>query len=193
MTKDELKSIIAEERTQYLGAERRKIRYARSDGQKRYCIWQAVKYFRAGQFYNEKRLSKDTGALDRYLSRALFRYYDRRRNIAGAEAGVEIALSSKVGRGVDIWHGGVVINGDLGENCVLHGNNVIGNKGKKDRDGTPSIGAGCDIGAGAVLIGDIELADGCTVGAGAVVTRSFPEEGSVLAGVPAKVLHRKGE
>ena len=39
-----------------------------------------------------------------------------------------------------------------------------------------------------VLLGGIELADGITVGAGAVVTKSFPEPGISIAGVPAKKL-----
>lgn len=53
------------------------------------------------------------------------------------------------------------------------------------------IGSGCWIGAGAILLKDVVLGDRCVVGAGAVVTRSFPP-GSVLAGVPARVLRTIG-
>lgn len=52
------------------------------------------------------------------------------------------------------------------------------------------IGNRCWIGAGAVLLKDVELGDECVVAAGAVVTKSFPA-GSVIAGVPAKALQAR--
>jgi acetyltransferase-like isoleucine patch superfamily enzyme len=52
------------------------------------------------------------------------------------------------------------------------------------------IGNGCWIGAKAVILKDVELGDYCVVGAGAVVTKSFPA-GSIIAGVPARLLERK--
>ena len=53
--------------------------------------------------------------------------------------------------------------------------------------GSVLIGNGCWIGAKAVILKDVTLGDCCVVAAGAVVTRSFPE-GSVVAGVPARLL-----
>lgn len=58
--------------------------------------------------------------------------------------------------------------------------------------GHVKIGNRCWIGAKAVILRDVELGDGCIVGAGAVVTKSFPA-GSVLAGVPARVLRSQAE
>jgi acetyltransferase-like isoleucine patch superfamily enzyme len=52
-----------------------------------------------------------------------------------------------------------------------------------------SIGDGCWLGAGSIVLDGVELGAGCVVGAGAVVTRSWPA-GSVLAGVPATLLRR---
>jgi acetyltransferase-like isoleucine patch superfamily enzyme len=49
------------------------------------------------------------------------------------------------------------------------------------------IGNGCWIGAKAIILKDVTLGDCCVVAAGAVVTRSFPS-GSVVAGVPARLL-----
>ena len=51
--------------------------------------------------------------------------------------------------------------------------------------GKVKIGNHCWIGAGAIILKNVELSDGCVVGAGSVVTKSFPA-GSVIAGVPAK-------
>ena len=70
---------------------------------------------------------------------------------------------------------------------------MIGNKKSGDKTATPVIGSNVDIGAGAIIIGGVEIADQCIIGAGAVVTRSFEKPGCVLAGVPAKELAKKGE
>lgn len=53
--------------------------------------------------------------------------------------------------------------------------------------GTVKIGNSCWIGAKVVILKDVTIGDYCVVGAGAVVTKSFPA-GSVIAGVPAKVI-----
>ncbi len=53
--------------------------------------------------------------------------------------------------------------------------------------GKVKIGNHCWIGAKAIILKDVELGDYCVVAAGAVVTKSFPE-GSVIGGVPAKLL-----
>jgi len=57
--------------------------------------------------------------------------------------------------------------------------------------GKVKIGDHCWVGAKAVILKDVELGDHCVVAAGAVVTKSFPA-GSVIGGVPAKVLEKSG-
>ena len=56
--------------------------------------------------------------------------------------------------------------------------------------GSVHIGNYCWIGAKAIILKDVELGDYCVVAAGAVVTKSFPT-GSVIGGVPAKILMNK--
>lgn len=48
------------------------------------------------------------------------------------------------------------------------------------------LGAGCWIGMNSVVLPGVELGPKTVVAAGAVVTKSFPEGGLILAGVPAK-------
>lgn len=48
-----------------------------------------------------------------------------------------------------------------------------------------TIGDGCWLGAGSIILDGVVLGAGCVVGAGAVVTRSYPS-GTVLTGVPAR-------
>jgi maltose O-acetyltransferase len=58
------------------------------------------------------------------------------------------------------------------------------------RKGHVKIGSHCWIGAGVIILKDVELGDGCVVGAGAVVTKKFPAN-AVIAGIPARVLGGK--
>ncbi len=70
---------------------------------------------------------------------------------------------------VSIWHG-VTLGTDL-----------------KDLGPTrhPRLRRGCTIGAGAILLGDIDIGENAVVAAGAVVTKSVPA-GATVAGVPAR-------
>jgi acetyltransferase-like isoleucine patch superfamily enzyme len=54
------------------------------------------------------------------------------------------------------------------------------------------IGDGCDIGIAAILLPGARIGEDAQIGAGAVVTGEIPA-GAVAAGVPAKVLRRRGE
>ena len=83
----------------------------------------------------------------------------------------------------------MVINGNVGDNCVFHGNNTIGNKGVHGSDRRPVIGDNVDIGVGAIVIGDIDIADNSIIGAGSVVTKSFTDENSIIVGVPGKKIN----
>ncbi len=177
--------ILAEEKRLYLGSREKTMKFAMHP---RYAIWEYLRYFRLCRYWRDVRESKDGNALTKRKAKYLFRLYERRKNLWGQRAGVEIGLNSEVGAGVNIWHGGVVINGKLGDNCILHGNNTIGNKRSGAKNDTPEIGSGVDVGAGAVIIGGITIADNCVIGAGAVVTHSCETPGSVLAGVPARVI-----
>lgn len=91
--------------------------------------------------------------------------------------GVELTLKTQIGSRLSIYHGvGLVINDKavIGNDVKLRNGVVIGNKGG-DRSGCPVIGDNVDIGANAVIIGDITIGNNVKVGAGAVVTKSLSE------------------
>jgi serine acetyltransferase len=74
---------------------------------------------------------------------------------------------------------------------VTHPHDAVGhpNIGYRvlDDDKEVSIGAGCFIGYGAVVLPGVQLGAGCVVGANSVVTKSFGPR-SVVAGAPARLL-----
>jgi serine O-acetyltransferase len=115
-------------------------------------------------------------------------YFERKKNKLGLRLGIEIAPNS-FGKGLQIYHGNIVINNNVkaGENCKLHGFNCIGNNGKTGD--APILGDNIDLGVGAVIIGNVSIANNVTIGANAVVNRSITDENSTYAGIPAKKIH----
>lgn len=53
-----------------------------------------------------------------------------------------------------------------------------------------TIGDNVWLGANVIVLPEVEIGNNCIVGAGSVVTRSFPEDGLVIAGNPARVIKR---
>lgn len=107
------------------------------------------------------------------------------KNRLGAKLGIYIP-AGVFDEGLHIWHyGNIIVNAEskVGKNCMLHGDNCIGNNGKTE--GCPVIGDNVDIGTGAKVLGAIQIANGVKIGAGAVVVKDCLEENATLVGVPA--------
>lgn len=116
----------------------------------------------------------------------LYWYYEGRKNRLGRKIGIEI-YPNCFGKGLSIWHaGGIVVNSAVraGENCVLHGGNCIGNKGSVNVN--PVLGNNVDLGYGAVIIGDVYVADNTIIGTNAAVVKSVNEPGKTVVGIPAR-------
>lgn len=114
--------------------------------------------------------------------------YERKKHNIGNKLGFYIGPNS-CESGLTIYHNGTIIinpQANIGKNCKFHGNNCIGNKGRSA--GVPTLGNNVDIGFGAVIIGDVTLADNIIIGANSVVNKSFTTPGVTIAGVPAKVI-----
>lgn len=125
------------------------------------------------------------------LKGALGIWFDRRKNILGNYLGIDIGPNC-IEKGCELYHPLIIVNynASIGENCKFHGNNCVGNNGITKA--APRIGNNVDIGYGAVIIGDVTIADDVVIGANAVITKSIIEPGSVVAGVPGRIIKSKG-
>jgi serine O-acetyltransferase len=107
--------------------------------------------------------------------------------------GIELPASAKVGRRLWIAHqGGIVVNPrtEIGDDCLLRHNVTIGVVGDGRRTspaGAPRLGNDVEVGAGAVIVGEVTIGDGVRIGPNAVVMTDIPAGGSAFAS-PARVL-----
>jgi serine O-acetyltransferase len=93
------------------------------------------------------------------------------------------------GPGLAIVHYGTIVvnkNTRVGANCRIHADTNIGASGGTDK--APRIGDNVYFAPGVKVFGDIQIPSNTALGANAVVNRSFNEEGTLIAGVPAKVI-----
>jgi serine O-acetyltransferase len=102
--------------------------------------------------------------------------------------GAELPCEATLGRRVRIDHPqGLVVSGDarLGDDCVLRNGVTIGLRRTGHR-GSPVLGNRVDVGAGAKILGEIEIGDDCSIGANAVVLKDVPAR-SIAVGIPAVI------
>ena len=105
---------------------------------------------------------------------------------------VDIHPAARIGQGILIDHGtGVVI----GETSVIEDNVSIlhevtlGGTGKQTGDRHPKVRQGVLIGAGAKVLGNVEIGEGAKIAAGSVVLDDVPPH-TTVAGVPAIIVGR---
>ncbi len=92
----------------------------------------------------------------------------------------------EIGPGFMMMHGfaTIVTARRIGADCQVAQQVTIG---YDDRGAPPVLGDRVRVGAGAVVIGPIEVGDDAVIGAGAVVVKDVPP-GKVVGGVPARVI-----
>ena len=109
--------------------------------------------------------------------------------------GIEIHPGAEVGKGFFIDHGmGVVIGEttEIGDNVTLYQGVTLGGTGKESGKRHPTIRDNVIIGAGAKVLGSIEINDNVRIGAGSVVLDDV-DANSTVVGIPGRVVSNRGE
>jgi serine O-acetyltransferase len=106
----------------------------------------------------------------------------------------DINPAAKIGRGIFLDHATGLVVGETAviedDVSILHGV-TLGGTGKEHEDRHPKIRHGVLIGAGAKILGNIEVGHCARIAAGSVVIKPVPNNVTV-AGVPAKVVGEAG-
>jgi serine O-acetyltransferase len=122
------------------------------------------------------------------LGRLLARWFVLEHRLWSCVAGADIPLNSRIGGGLLLPHPvGIVVHpmATIGPNCLIFQNVTIA---QGDRvPGCPTLGAGVDVGAGAVILGGVTIGDRARIGANAVVLTDVPA-GATAVGVPARIV-----
>jgi serine O-acetyltransferase len=112
--------------------------------------------------------------------------------VARAVTGVEIHPGAQLGSGLFIDHGmGVVIGetAQVGRDCTIYHGVTLGGTSLDPGKRHPTIGDRVTIGAGAKILGPIEVGHDSRIGGNAVVVRPVADN-SVVVGVPGQVIAR---
>ena len=108
--------------------------------------------------------------------------------------GVEIHPGARIGRRFFIDHGMGVVIGEtavVGDDVMLYHGVTLGGRSLAKVKRHPTLRDGVVVGAGAKILGPVEIGEGTAVGANAVVVKDTPAD-AIATGVPATVRPRKG-
>jgi serine O-acetyltransferase len=111
-------------------------------------------------------------------------------NVSRFVTGIEIHPGATIGEGLFIDHGmGVVIGetAEIGDDCNLLQGVTLGGTSTLHKKRHPTLGDRVTVGAGAKLIGAVEIGDDARIGAGSVVVTNVPPNATVV-GVPGHVV-----
>ncbi|MFH1159052.1 MAG: serine O-acetyltransferase [Pseudomonadota bacterium] len=103
--------------------------------------------------------------------------------------GVDIHPAARIGAGIMLDHATGIVIGETAvveDNVSLLHGVTLGGTGKEKGDRHPKVRQGVMIGAGAAILGDIEVGAGAVVAAGSVVLHDVLPH-TIVAGVPAKI------
>ncbi|MBD2197383.1 MULTISPECIES: serine O-acetyltransferase [Calothrix] len=103
--------------------------------------------------------------------------------------GIEIHPGAVIGKGVFIDHGMGVVIGEtaiIGDYALIYQGVTLGGTGKETGKRHPTLGSHVVVGAGAKVLGNIQIGDRVRVGAGSVVLRDVPSDTTVV-GIPGRI------
>jgi serine O-acetyltransferase len=104
----------------------------------------------------------------------------------------DIHPAARIGQGIFLDHATGLVVGEtavIGDDVSLLQDITLGGTGKDSGDRHPKIGRGVMIGAGAKILGNIEIGEQARIAAGSVVLTPVPP-GATVAGVPARIVRR---
>ncbi|WP_254434632.1 serine O-acetyltransferase [Aphanizomenon sp. UHCC 0183] len=104
--------------------------------------------------------------------------------------GVEIHPGAKIGKGVFIDHGMGVVIGEtaiVGDYTLIYQGVTLGGTGKESGKRHPTLGSNVVVGAGAKVLGNIQISDRVRIGAGSIVLRDVPPDATVV-GIPGRII-----
>ncbi len=113
--------------------------------------------------------------------------------IARFLTGIEIHPGAKIGKRFFIDHGMGVVIGEttiIGDDVLIYQGVTLGGTGKDLGKRHPTIGNFVTLGAGAKVLGNIEIGDYSSIGAGSVVIDNVPEHCTVV-GIPGRIVKQK--
>ena len=108
--------------------------------------------------------------------------------------GIEIHPGATIGQGVFIDHGMGVVIGEtaiIGDYALIYQGVTLGGTGKECGKRHPTLGENVVVGAGAKVLGNIQIGNNVRIGAGSVVLRDVPSDCTVV-GIPGRILYRSG-
>ncbi len=104
--------------------------------------------------------------------------------------GIEIHPACFIGRGLLIDHGSGVVIGEtaiIGDDCTIFHGVTLGGRGNTKGKRHPTLYNGVFVGAGAKILGNVEIGNNVKIGANAVVLSDIPD-GATAVGMPARVV-----
>jgi serine O-acetyltransferase len=111
-------------------------------------------------------------------------------HLGRALTGIEIHPCAQIGEKFFIDHGMGVVIGEttvIGNNCHLYQGVTLGGTSTKRAKRHPTLGDGVVVGAGAKIIGAVNIGDSAKIGAGSVVVTNVPPNATVV-GVPGHIV-----
>lgn len=111
---------------------------------------------------------------------------------AKALTGIEIHPGAEIGKELFIDHGSGVVIGEtaiIGDGCTLYQGVTLGGTGKDKGKRHPTLGNNVMVGAGAKVLGPVNIGDNSKIAAGAVVLTDIPANCTAV-GIPARIVKK---
>lgn len=114
-------------------------------------------------------------------------------NISRLLTGIEIHPGAEIGRRFFIDHGMGVVIGEtaiIGDDCTLYHGVTLGGTSWEKGKRHPTLANGVVVGAGAKVLGPIEIGEAARIGSNSVVVKDVPA-GMTVVGVPGKLIQQQ--